>query len=652
MGGTLLRIRVAPEVLVDKPVNPLLYGNFIESGIGRQVDGMWAELLSNRSVEPVAPYTENTLSWLGSGPGDDLSGEDWWHSGYEEHAWYLAQGNPDAVLEYRRLDTWKSDAWGFCHGIGSAALNNRSQTQRAYLAQDGIYLKRGMDYLYRGWMRNGPGVVWDGPKIGATVGLYREGDLSRPIVEAQVEGIGGEFAAFSAVLSNPDFEGRATFAVSVGPGRLLNVDALSLMPKDHIEGWRKGTIEGLKRVWPRIIRFPGGCYATFYNWRDGIGPQDERRPRESLYWGGIEYNDVGTAEFVNLCRLVGAEPFLCVNVMTSTPDEAAEWVAYCNAGQEDRLGRLRARHGHPEPFGVKYWELDNEVYRKFGPLAYAKECVAFGEAMKEVDPTIRLVMVGYWRYREHLAQMLEIAGGHMDLVTDRSLMEEELREDLATIRAYNEKTGRDIGLCNTEWIAPTGDVSVAPDALNRQKDDPAMTLQNREIRWKYAMNLARQLLLFQRLGGDFVFSNFNNLANTWGQNVIECAKEGVYLSAAGRVLELMTRSPAAWPLRSEGLPQTPELVAQAAWDAKKKALVVVVINYRGNDEALTLDLSSVGLRPKTAQVTTLWAESLLSFNSLSQPDAVGRRDEERKLDGSAVVEISAPPYSVTHMVLK
>jgi alpha-L-arabinofuranosidase len=179
-----------------------------------------------------------------------------------------------------------------------------------------------------------------------------------------------------------------------------------------------------------------------------------------------------------------------------------------------------------------------------------------------------------------------------------------------------------------------------------------MTLQNREIRWKYAMNLARQLLLFQRLGGDFVFSNFNNTANTWGQNVIECAKEGVYLSASGRVLELMTRSPAAWPLRIEGMPETTELVAQAAWDADRKALVLVAINYLGNEQPFAFDLSSLDFKPKTAEATTLWAESLLSFNSLSRPDAVQRRDEERRLDGSAVVELTVPPYSVVHVVLR
>ena len=363
-------------------------------------------------------------------------------------------------------------------------------------------------------------------------------------------------------------------------------------------------------------------------------------------------NDVGTGEFVDLCRLVGAEPFLCVNVMTGTPREAAEWVEYCNGGPGRPLGELRRKYGWREPFAVRYWELDNETYRKYDALSYARRCVEYAKAMKAVDPGIKLVMVGYWRFRPFLPQMLEIAGKDIDLVTDRALDESYLTEELKVIREYNRKTGRRIQLCNTEWLAPWQDVPVVPDALNRQPDSSALTLQNRQIRWRYAMNAARQLLLFQRLGGDFLFADFNNLANTWGQNVIECAKEDVYLSATGRVFELLSRSPAAWPLRISASGPTEGITAQAAWDLEKKGIVFTVLNYRSSETEVVFTMKDGEKRFRTAKISVLYAPSPASFNSLRDPNAIKRRDFARTVKKSDRFTLHAPPYSLTHAYLR
>jgi len=106
------------------------------------------------------------------------------------------------------------------------------------------------------------------------------------------------------------FKGQASFVLSVEAGGFVRVDGFSLRPSDSVRGWRKEVIEVLKRVKLAIIRFPGGCYASFYNWRDGAGPAIDRRPRGGTCWGGLENNDVGTAEFIDLCREIGAEPFI------------------------------------------------------------------------------------------------------------------------------------------------------------------------------------------------------------------------------------------------------------------------------------------------------------------------------------------------------
>jgi alpha-L-arabinofuranosidase len=639
------RFRIASEELVAQPISPLIYGNFIESGFGRQVDGMWAELLANRSFEEVTPLKESVWDWLARRPGDDLSREPWWHSGYEEHPWYLAPGNAEARLEHPRY-------WDFHHGLQSASVANRSTAQPARLAQDGIYVRRGVSSRFSGFLRAGDVVARDDAPVAVSIGLYREKDFAAPLVESRIEGVRSAWHHFSAQLANGEFEGRASFAIAVPPGASVVMDGLSLVPEDNVRGWRKEVVEALKRVRPPIIRFPGGCFASFYDWRDGIGPRANRCPRESEYWGGLENNDVGTAEFVTLCRMIGAEPFLCVNVMTGTAAQAADWVAYANAPPAHPLGALRERHGYAEPFAVTYWELDNETYRKYGPIEYAERCVTFARTMKAVDPKIRLVMVGYWRFRDFLPAMLEIAGPAIDLVTDRGLDEAYLRGVLEDLRAYNKKSGRQIRLCNTEWLAPSDDVPVVPDALNRQPSASELTLQNRQIRWRYAMNAARQLLVFQRLGGEFAFANFNNLANTWGQNVIECPKEGAYLSATGRVFELLSVSPAAWPLRIEGAAENPGIPVGAAWDRERKALVITALNYRGREVELAFDLALPNFKPKAADISILRAPSPASYNTLADPNAIARSDRRQETAAPDRFVVTAPPYAVIHAVLR
>jgi hypothetical protein len=639
-------VEVRSEIAVAKPVSPLIYGNFVESGLGRQVDGLWSEMLWNRSFEEIPPYAPPLWEWLERKPADDLTREPWWHSGYEEHGWRLDPGNPQAALTYESF-------WGFRHGTRAAQVDNKSADRWAVLAQDGLWLRRGQAYDFSGWMAVGgqTAVLHPGKAVQVRIGLYPENRLDQPIVEKTFNVASGAFEKEWSDIPVGAFEGRARFAVSVEPGGSVCLDGFSLRPQDAVGGWRRDAVEALRRIKPPILRFPGGCFASFYNWRDGVGPAIDRRPRPSAYWGGLENNDVGVAEMVRLCREIGAEPFYCLNVLTGSPQEAADLAAYCNAGTDHPLGRLRAEHGFAAPFGIRYFELDNETYRRFGALEYAHRAVEFAKAVKAVTPDARLVMVGYWRFNESLAAMLDIAGEWIDGITDRATSEEALRKDLDVLAAYNKSHGRSIFLCNTEWLAATDMKGTVPDALNRPGQDLDGTLQNREIRWGYALNAAAQLLTFQRLGGDFLFADFNNLANTWGQNVLECAKEGVWLSAAGRVFELLTGSPAAWPLKQTVRAGQAGIVSQTAWDKDKKQLVLEIINYNVRAVQAVFDFTALGFAPRQARISTLAASSLQARNTRTDPDAVRRTDRTARLDEQARFAVEAPAYSVTHIVL-
>ncbi len=158
----------------------------------------------------------------------------------------------------------------------------------------------------------------------------------------------------------------------VGPG--------SKIP--NIEGIRKQFIDDMKRIAAPNIRWPGGCFADGYHWRDGIGSV-EQRPRTYNFWqsympegiDATETNHFGTHEFLRLCELVNAEPYLAGNVTSGSPQELHDWVSYCNSPLGTvSLAEERKANGHPEPFRVRYWGIGNETWGcggNFKPDEYA-----------------------------------------------------------------------------------------------------------------------------------------------------------------------------------------------------------------------------------------------------------------------------------------
>ncbi len=129
----------------------------------------------------------------------------------------------------------------------------------------------------------------------------------------------------------------------------------------NVHGIRRDVLEALKRIHPGVLRWPGGCFAEEYHWRDGIGARNDRKSRVNTFWGGVtESNAFGTHEFFELCELIGAEPYICGNVSTGTAGEMQEWLEYVNAGEGSELAALRAANGHARPFGLKYFGIGNE----------------------------------------------------------------------------------------------------------------------------------------------------------------------------------------------------------------------------------------------------------------------------------------------------
>jgi len=161
-----------------------------------------------------------------------------------------------------------------------------------------------------------------------------------------------------------------------------------------VMGFRKDVVKALRRINPPIIRWPGGCFASAYHWKHGVG---DRLDVYDKAWKVKEPNTFGTDEFVELCRRVNAEPYICGNAGTGTEEEISEWVEYCNLLDIGKWARLRKANGHPEPYNVKFWSIGNENYlwSDMGTKESNQWSVFVREAakmMKRVDPTIKLAV--------------------------------------------------------------------------------------------------------------------------------------------------------------------------------------------------------------------------------------------------------------------
>jgi alpha-N-arabinofuranosidase len=164
-------------------------------------------------------------------------------------------------------------------------------------------------------------------------------------------------------------------------------------------GFRNDVADAIRGLNSPILRWPGGNFVSGYHWENGIGPKEQRTPRIDLAWNAVESNQFGTDEFFEYCDSLGTEPYVCFNMGTGTLEEALAWVEYCNGDRDTYWANRRRENGHPEPYGVTYWGLGNEMWGDWqvGHMtarAYAEEAKRWALALRRLDPTIKLVACG------------------------------------------------------------------------------------------------------------------------------------------------------------------------------------------------------------------------------------------------------------------
>jgi alpha-N-arabinofuranosidase len=193
------------------------------------------------------------------------------------------------------------------------------------------------------------------------------------------------------------------------------------------DGFRTDVLDKLHRLRMTGMRYPGGNFVSGYHWYDGVGPREQRPTVRDLAWQSIEPNHVGTDEFMRLCRLMGWIPMLTVNLGTGTPEEARNWVEYCNSAVGTKYADMRAANGNKEPHNVKLWFLGNEMD---GPWQlghvpaeqYAILAQQAAKMMKDTDRALELVVCGSCNtelptYLEWDRQVLEYVGSYADYIS-------------------------------------------------------------------------------------------------------------------------------------------------------------------------------------------------------------------------------------------
>jgi len=349
----------------SEPIHQYVYGQFTELLFNLFEKGLWAEMLSDRkffypvdSSKELKPVNRKRdfNRWRPIGP-DEFVVMDRQRAFVGEHA-------PVVKLE--------SDT---PHGIVQAGLTlrkDRSYTGRIILAGDAE-------------AKVEISLIWGSDP----------GDRQT----IPVTSLSSEYTKFPLKFTSASDTNDGRLEI-IGTGRgSFCIGAVSLMPADNINGFRADMIKLLKELNSGIYRWPGGNFVSGYEWRDGIGNRDKRPPRYDFAWNTVEYNDVGTDEFMTLCSLLGIDPYICVNAGFGDAYSAAQWVEYCNGSVDTPMGKLRATNGHPEPYNVKWWGIGNEMYGQWqlGHMYIDHFCLKhnmFAKTMRQVDSSIEIVASG------------------------------------------------------------------------------------------------------------------------------------------------------------------------------------------------------------------------------------------------------------------
>jgi len=638
----------------EKPVSRYLYGKFAEH-LGRNIyGGMWAQILNN-------PGFEGWHFW-----GDN-------REAIQRRARHYAErlGVPDIMESYDKGIA----PWWFAYGRGNVSYELDSDSFNSELAQKiavdslesqqaGVRqviflpLHREKDYELSLYARS------DKPcKLHIAIRKARDGE---PLAEGDVEVASTDWQKYALKLAiHQEMEKAAPLMLTIGLSESGTVwlDQMALFPADNIKGFDPDVIKFTRESRLPILRYPGGNFVSGYHWKDGIGPVDKRKSTENRPWNSIEYNHVGTDEFMAFCEAAETEPMICLNAGDGSPEEAAEWLEYCNGSVDTKYGAMRAENGHHEPYNVVYWEVGNEIYGKWqighcSPEEYAERYEKFYKAMMPVDPTIKIIANGQHRrwnapIIQHKSDILRslsihtlIGGG-----TPENEDPDDVFESLMAYTAFYESHLRSLGEQMAQGVKNPIFAVTELQVFTNRPGLPNNSSLTESLFWSGIVNTCI------RLGSLVEMVTHSALVNHGGglrkqqeivfANPVYYARK-LYSTQSGTIpVRINVRCPT---YKSSGRyspkgKDVPYLDAVALMDDSDSKLNLIITN-RHPREAINTNISLHDFAPTgDVSIQTHTADSYMSRNGLDRPDEIGLEESSLRIDGTEL-SYSVPAHSI------
>ena len=424
---------------------------------------------------------------------------------------------------------------------------------------------------------------------------------------------------------------------------------------DHLhDQWREDLVQITRELSPPMMRW-GGIVADYYRWREGVGPRGKRPSMLNLFWGGVESNQVGTDEFVDLCRKVGADPLICVNfesdgrkqyskvkgsVRTADAKEAAEWVAYCNdPGNADRKA-----NGNAAPFSVRYWQIGNETsYDRngFALETAARKTIEFAKTMRAADPAIQLIA---WGDNGWASRMAEIAGQHVQYLAFHHMFNPDSQSHpVLAGQLYRRDPDATWEQLMKAWQLSDAKIRSIHDNLGVRKIPLALTechfvIPGRDrgdvlASWAAGVSYARILNNHQRHGDVLKIATAADFCGTRWQNnaVIIPTPNGenrAYLQPVGRVMQLYRHHIGSHAIKVVGLPDGLDVVASRRGDS----VYLHVANIR-RTRPVTASIQIKGFMIPSGRVLEIAEDPSVELSYLNSADVMKTMEKPFRKDG-------------------
>ena len=541
---------------------------------------------------------------------------------------------------------------------GKKSVRLHVQGGHAGIRQGRLYVDAGNQYDGSLWVRREDG----SPQLTLRV-VSSQG---KPVASVPLALSGSDWQEIRFAFTSDVRDTQASVEISAsGMGTLL-LDFVSMMRADvRREGMlRPDLLQSLRDLAPPFIRWPGGSFASNYLWKDGIGPHVSRRYHPNMMWGGYsDYYGFGTDEFLGLCRKLNTEPLIVLPATGVEPEQvqyAMDWVHYLNDPPSTELGRLRASNGHPEPYGVRYFQIDNEPMNNgFTPERYAEIVNVYGSRLRAVAPQARIVACGQKRSSDMAwsQKVIDIAGKNFDVlgVHNYEYEPESFETGLRRIRDYLVRL-QDYIRASAHPKIETG---VLEWSLARTYD------------WRAGLHAAGSLILYEALSPGLAMSCpallMRNTTDdpTWraliyhdhvswfpgSAYVVEklfrqhyaerrlASTSGVFRDVPDREVffrQISTMIPQGWT------PGTVDAIATASADGRR--IVIKAVNYAAQRNTLLVRLQGASVPEKAlARLYTLSA-GLMDSASLEHPEAIS--PVSRPLNYAKDLTLDLDPYTV------